>query len=91
VGNKGYPTIIADYEKLFPALRELRCDYFFGSHPSFFNLTEKAAKLRANPNGANPFVDPAGCRRWIDENEKAFRDQVARERAAVRSARRSPE
>jgi metallo-beta-lactamase class B len=91
VGNKGYPNIIADYEKVFPALRGLRCDYFFGSHPSFFRLTEKAAKLRANPNGANPFVDPAGCRRWIDDNDNAFRDQVARERAAVKAARRSRE
>jgi metallo-beta-lactamase class B len=82
VGNKGYPEIIRDYERLFPALRALRCEYFFGSHPSFFDLTAKAAKLRANPGGPNPFIDPTGCRRWIDDNEKAFRDQVARERKA---------
>ena len=82
VGNRGYPNIVSDYERLFPALRALRCDYFFGSHPSFFSMTEKAAKLRANPSGANPFIDPADCRQWIDENDKAFRDQVTREKAA---------
>ena len=87
VGNKGYPTIIADYEKLFPALRALPCQFFFAAHAGFFGVEAKAAQLRANPSGPNPFIDPAGCRRWIDSNERAFKQQVARESSAVKPAR----
>jgi metallo-beta-lactamase class B len=83
VGNKGYPNIVADYEKLFPALRALPCQFFLASHAGFFDLEAKAAKLRADPNGPNPFIDPAGCQRWIDTNERAFKAQVARERNAA--------
>jgi metallo-beta-lactamase class B len=79
VGNKGYPTIIADYEKLFPALRALPCQFFLAAHAGFFDLETKAEKLRAHPNGSNPFIDPAGCRAWIDRNERAFKAQVAKE------------
>jgi metallo-beta-lactamase class B len=82
VGNKGYPTIITDYEKLFPALRALPCQFFFAAHAGFLGLEGKAAQLRANPDGPNPFIDPTGCRRWIDANERAFRAQVAKESAA---------
>jgi metallo-beta-lactamase class B len=82
VGNKGYPTINADNEKLFPALRALPCQFFFAAHAGFFGLETKAAKLAANSGGTNPFVDPSGCRRWIDANERAFKAQVAKESAA---------
>ena len=82
VGNKGYPTLIADYEKLFPALRALPCQFFFAAHAGFFDVQAKAEQLRAHPNGPNPFIDPAGCRRWIDANERAFKAQVAKESAA---------
>lgn len=36
--------------------------------------------MRANPRGANPFVDSQGYRAYIDRAEKRFRDQLAREK-----------
>jgi metallo-beta-lactamase class B len=84
VGNKGYPTIVQDYEKLFPSLRALPCQFFFAAHAGFFDVEAKAAKLRANASGPNPFIDPAGCRQWIDANERAFKAQVAKERGAAK-------
>lgn len=81
VGNKGYPTIIGDYEKTFARLRTLDCTVFLAAHGSFFGLTEKAPKAKGDPS---LFVDPKGCADWIARNEKAFRAQIARERAAAK-------
>lgn len=81
VGNKGYPTIIGDYEKTFARLRTLDCTIFLAAHGGFFDLIGKAAKAKGDPS---LFVDPKSCSEWIARNEKAFRAQVAREKAAAK-------
>jgi metallo-beta-lactamase class B len=71
-GNKNYPNIVKDYESSFARLRKLRCDVFLAAHGSFFNLTAKRGALQKGDN-ANPFIDPAGCKEYIDWSERGFR------------------
>jgi len=80
VGNAAYPNIVTDYERTFAALRKLPVDIFIGAHPAYYDGTAKAAKAKANPSGPNPFIDPQGYQRYIDEGEKRFRDRLAREK-----------
>jgi metallo-beta-lactamase class B len=80
VGNAAYPEIVSDYERTFMALRKLPVDIFIGAHPAYYDGTAKAAKARANPSGPNPFIDPNGYKRYVDEGEKRFRERLAKEK-----------
>lgn len=79
-GMPTYPNVGEDYAKTFRILKSLPCDVFLGTHASFFDGLGKAEKLR---NGAkeNPFIDPQGCRAFIDRREKMYREQLDKERA----------
>jgi metallo-beta-lactamase class B len=80
VGNTKYATIADDYARSFAALKRLPCDVFFAFHASHYNMAEKKARLDKQPE-PNPFVDPQGFRDYIEKNERAFLDQLAKERA----------
>ena len=80
VNNKDYPMIADDYVKSFATLRALHVDVFLASHGIFYNLAEKYPKLAEGK--PNPFIDPAGFRAHIDEKEKSFQDELARQKAA---------
>ena len=82
LGNRNYPNVVEDYQASFDKLRRIPCDVFLASHGSFFDLDAKRARLAAG-TGKNPFIDPAGCRRYLDQTEKRFGDQLARERAGT--------
>ncbi len=79
VGNANYPNIIEDYARTFEVLKGLKCDVFLGPHGSFFRMTEKMARAEM---GANPFIDPAGYRNYVERAEKNYRDQLQKERQA---------
>jgi metallo-beta-lactamase class B len=79
--NPKYPQIAADYAKTFTALGKIKPDVFLSSHGGFFDLTEKAAKLRAGA-APNPFIDPDGYQKFIAAMKKAFEDKLAAEKAA---------
>jgi len=78
-GMAAYPNITNDYRHTFHLLRSLKPDLFLGAHLSYYGGAVKLAKLRAQPDGENPFVDAQGYRRFVDAAEKAFTDQLARE------------
>lgn len=84
-GMPGYPGIAKDYERTFETLKALPVDIFIGAHASYYGGMEKAAKVKADPGGPNPFVDPDGFRQSVAAAERRFRDQLARERAGKRS------
>ena len=84
VNNPGYSDIVADYEHSFAALKALPCDVFLGAHGQYFGLQAKLESLRVHP-GSNPFIDPQGYRRYLDDSEKAFQDLLAQQRKAVSS------
>jgi metallo-beta-lactamase class B len=78
VGNAAYPTIVEDYEKTFAVLKALPVDYFLGAHGSYYNLEAKFARL--NQGGTSPFIDPEGYRAYVENRERAFRAELARQR-----------
>ena len=82
VDNPGYPDIVADYEHSFAILKALPCDVFLGAHGQYFGLRAKLESLRAHP-GSNPFIDPLGYRRYLDDSEKAFQDLLILQRKAA--------
>jgi len=79
VNNKDYPSIAEDYVRSFKVLRALPVDVFLGAHGSFYNLQAKYANLQKG--GANPFIDPAGFKTYLDEKEKAFTAELAAQKA----------
>lgn len=79
VDNPNYPGIDADYERAFQILKSLPCDVFLGPHGNFFDLTTKS-KLFQQGAKENPFIDPGGYKRYIEDNEKAFQKELERQR-----------
>jgi metallo-beta-lactamase class B len=78
VNDPTWPGIASDYEKSFQLLRGLPCDVFLGAHGGYYGMRDKIKRM----NGpVNPFIDPAGYKRFIDEAEKTFQAQVAAEKA----------
>ncbi len=83
VGNKNYPQIAEDYVKTFAVLKRLPCDLFLGAHGAYFGLTTKYPKLKP---AANPFIDPAGYKAYVEERDQAFQKEWARQKANPGSA-----
>jgi metallo-beta-lactamase class B len=81
VDNAKYPTIVADYERTFARLSAEPADLLLEGHGFAFGLDDKRA-------GRKPFVDAEGYRARIVEATAAFRQQLAKERAAGASGGR---
>jgi metallo-beta-lactamase class B len=79
VNNAKYPQIADDFAKCFRVLKSLPCDVFLGAHGAYYGLDEKYLKLKAG--GANPFIDPAGYRAYVEERQHAFEAKLAEQRA----------
>lgn len=77
VGNAAYPNILRDFAASFDKWRRLPCMLFLGAHGSYFGMEAKHQAMRAG--GPNPFVDPQGCRTFLDRAEQAIRDQAQRQ------------
>jgi metallo-beta-lactamase class B len=78
VDNPRYPNIVADFEHSYAVLHQLPCELFLGAHGKFFDLARKRRALAAGVR-PNPFVDPAGCRAFIDRSEAEFHATLARQ------------
>jgi metallo-beta-lactamase class B len=76
VNNAVYPQIAKDYESGFKVLKSLPCDIFLGAHGSYYDMETKFARLN---KGENPFVDPEGYKRYVNEREQAFREELKRQ------------
>lgn len=76
---QNYPGIRTDFERSFQTLRALPADIFLGSHGSFFELSKKHRLQASAPDPAQPFIDPDGYRRYIDDAESAFRKELTKE------------
>jgi metallo-beta-lactamase class B len=82
VGSQVYPGITEDFERTFQVLKSLRCDYFLGAHGSYFDLETKYAQLKAGKSSA--FIDPDGYKNYVADRERAFRRELAKQKAAAR-------
>lgn len=76
--NPKYPNIAADFAKSYKTLKKLRADVFLSSHGQFFDLLEKAAKVRAGAS-TNPFINPNESKIFIADMEKSFREKLNKE------------
>jgi metallo-beta-lactamase class B len=81
IGNPSYPGIVYDYERTFQVLKSLPVDIFLGAHGSYFDLLTKYPRLKEGP--ANPFIDPAGYRSYVADRERAYRTELAKQKAAL--------
>jgi metallo-beta-lactamase class B len=82
INNPKYPQIVADYEHSFAKLRRLPCDVFLAPHAGFFHLDEKRARM--GQGGANPFIDPAEFRAFLDRSEQDFESELEKQQGGVR-------
>ena len=77
IGNRNYPEIADDFAKSVKVYRTLQPDIFLASHSWFFDLAGKHAKLGA---ATNPYVDPAGYKRWVDNMERDLNMMLAEQK-----------
>jgi metallo-beta-lactamase class B len=84
VGNPRYPDAVSDYRRHFARLRSLPCDIPLGSHGNFFQLKEKSERLRRGETAA--FVDPEGCRNFIEQMENRFTTEAQRAQSSSASS-----
>lgn len=87
VNNKEYPTIVDDYARTFRLLKSLPCDVFLASHGSFFSLEEKS-KLLAAGKDPNPFIDPEGYKKFLEDTENDFKTKLNEQSSAPASEER---
>jgi metallo-beta-lactamase class B len=78
INNEKYTNITDDYAYTFNLLKTLPCDVFLGPHGEIFLLEEKMKKLERGEN-PNPFVDPVGYRRFIEESEKNYKEHIEKQ------------
>ena len=78
-GMAKYPGITEDYARTFKAQKDMQIDIWLASHASQFKLHEKYKPGDAfNPDR---FVDPQGFKASVEQLEKRYLEQLARERA----------
>jgi len=81
IGNDLYPEIATDFAQSFEYLRTLNCDVYLYPRAASIGLDEKLAKRAEPGNKGNPFIDPEGCRHYIDFYEQRFLKQLNEEQA----------
>lgn len=67
-----YEGIVEDYRATFARAKTMKVDIPLAPHPEFFRLLDKAQTAKENPDGPNPFIDPAGFAPFIAAQEAAF-------------------
>jgi len=74
--DPNYPNQASDYKHTFAVLEALPCDLFLGAHGGYFGMAAKYPKLK--PGAANPFVDPASYRAYVQERKANFEKELAK-------------
>ena len=77
VNNKNYPEIADDFARAIKTWKSLPADVFLGAHSWFFDLAGKHKKLGS---ATNPYVDPAGYKAWVDNQEKNYNRALAEQK-----------
>jgi metallo-beta-lactamase class B len=78
VRNPLYPGIAKDFQRAFATLKALHCDIFLGAHGDYYGLEAKFARLPEQ--GVKVFIDPAGYSAYVAEREKAFLQELERQK-----------
>lgn len=73
LGVLRYPEQTADFNRAFRLLRSLPADIWLTEHGRLFGRYRKFVARDTASNAAEPFIDPAGYRAFIDTAESDFR------------------
>jgi metallo-beta-lactamase class B len=79
LNNERYPNIARDFERSFTTWKSLECDIFLADHGEFYGMKDKFERLQSGEE-PNPFIDPTGYRRFLEQAEARFREQLESER-----------
>jgi metallo-beta-lactamase class B len=79
-GKPSYPTIAEDYARTFREQKAMQIDVWLASHAGQFNMHSKYKP--GDAYRADRFVDPKGFLAAVDRLEKAYLDQLVREKKA---------
>ncbi len=82
IDNPWYPEIAADFQASFDYLRTIKCDVYLYPRAVSIELDDKLEMREKNRRGRNPFVDPEGCRHYIEFYEERFLKQLEEEQQA---------
>ena len=77
VNNKNYPEIADDFARSIKKYKSLQPDVFLGAHSWFFDL---AGKYKRIGGATNPYIDPAGYRKWVDNMERNYNTLIAEQK-----------
>ena len=80
VNNAEYPRIAADFARSFKVWKSLPAQIFLGAHGDYYGMVAKYERFQANP-GINTFVDPDGYRAYIEERERAYLENLEKQRS----------
>ena len=80
VNNTAWPTIAEDYADTLRRARALPCEFFTEGHAEGFGFIDKMNGLLEGGQ-PNPFYAPQECREGVEEQERGFQAQLAKERA----------
>jgi metallo-beta-lactamase class B len=83
VGNRAYPTIVADYESTFAKLSKMKADIVLTSHPEIADVLGNEARSQAGDRRA--FIDPTKLAAIVARSKREFDAALAKERAARRT------
>ena len=78
VNNPKWPGVADAYTRSFARLKAIKYDIFLGPHAGFFDLEAKRDRLEKG--GTNPFVDPQGHLRFLEDLEGKFNALVQKEK-----------
>jgi metallo-beta-lactamase class B len=76
LGGMRYPEQGADLERSFGVLRSLPADIWVSSHARLWGRYRKFVARDTAKNPADPFIDPAGYRAYVDTAQARFRRGV---------------
>ena len=76
LGFGQYPEQRADFERSFRVLRSLPADIWVTSHARLWGRYRKFAARGRASDSADPFIDPAGYRAYLDNAEAEFQQGV---------------
>jgi metallo-beta-lactamase class B len=78
-GDGSHPSRVDAFRKSIATVAALPCDILLSAHPSGWDMDRKLQRL-ADGARQNPFVDPAGCRRYARNALGGLEKRIAEER-----------
>ena len=86
VNNRNWPTLADDYADTLRRAKQLPCEFFTQGHTEGFGFMDKMNRLLKGEQ-PNPFYAPQECKEGLEQRERDFQQQLAKERAEAGVAR----